>query len=54
MKKKILCALLIVVVIATSALLFACDGNGGKKDANFDVPAGGYDGSEVTLKYVTY
>ena len=51
MKKKILCALLIVVVIATSALLFACGDKGGKKDANFDVPAGGYDGSEVTLKF---
>lgn len=50
MKKRIL-SLLLVLVMAVSSLA-AC-GNGGASNAtaNFEVPEGGYDGSEVTIKF---
>ena len=50
MKKRIL-SLLLVLVMAISTLA-AC-GNGGSSNAtaNFEVPEGGYDGSEVTITF---
>ena len=48
MKKRIL-SLLLVLVMAISGLT-ACGGSG-NKSANFDVPEGGYDGSEVTITF---
>lgn len=51
MKKKILCVLLIAVLVIGAITMFACNPNTGKGEANFTVPAGGYDGSAVTLKF---
>ena len=49
MKKRILSMLLVLLmVISTFA---ACGKAGGGKTANFDVPEGGYDGSEVTITF---
>ena len=57
MKRRIL-SLLLVLAMAMS--LVACGGNGGNGDkpqggnaavGNFEVPEGGYDGSEVTIKF---
>ena len=59
MKRRIL-SLLLVLAMALS--LVACGGNGGKDNGgsgsnvgnpkgNFEVPEGGYDGSEVTIKF---
>ena len=59
MKRRIL-SLLLVLAMALS--LAACGGNGGKDNSgsgsnagnpkgNFEVPEGGYDGSEVTVKF---
>ena len=58
MKRRIL-ALLLVLAMAMS--LAACGGNGGQQGGqqggnnaavgNFEVPEGGYDGSEVTIKF---
>ena len=50
MKKKLLCVLLIVVMLATTVSLIACNKNGAG-NANFVVPEGGYDGSAVTIKF---
>ncbi|MBQ8177748.1 MAG: extracellular solute-binding protein [Clostridia bacterium] len=50
MKKKLLCVLLIVVMLATTVSLIACNKNSAG-EANFVVPEGGYDGSAVTLKF---
>jgi len=50
MKKRIL-SLLLVLLMAISSLA-ACGGTGSSNaTANFDVPEGGYDGSEVTIKF---
>ena len=49
MKKRIL-SLLLVLVMAISGLT-ACGGTGANATANFDVPEGGYDGSEVTITF---
>ena len=52
MKKKIFCVLMIAVLVVSALSLFACNPNN-TIGANFDVPAGGYDGSAVTLKFYT-
>lgn len=48
--KKALIVLMLVVLVASLAMFVACD-NATAPKANFDVPAGGYDGSEVTIKF---
>lgn len=50
MRKKLLCLLLIAVVAVSAVSMFACNNNG-KGNANFEVPEGGYDGSAVTIKF---
>ena len=50
MRRKLLCVLLVVVLVASAVMMLACN-NGGKGDANFVVPEGGYDGSAVTIKF---
>ena len=50
MKKRIL-SLLLVLAMAVASLA-ACGGTGSSNaTANFEVPEGGYDGSEVTIKF---
>lgn len=49
MKRKIV-ALLLVLSMVMSALI-GCGNKTGKGDANFVVPEGGYDGSEVTITF---
>ena len=49
MKKRIL-SMLLVLAMAIGCLA-ACGGTGSSKTANFDVPEGGYDGSEVTITF---
>ena len=52
MKKRILSLLLVLAMAIT--MLAGCGGNNGnssKPTANFDVPEGGYDGSEVTITF---
>ncbi|MBR2484977.1 MAG: extracellular solute-binding protein [Clostridia bacterium] len=51
MKKKILCVLMIAVLVIGAVTMFACNPSNAGSHANFDVPAGGYDGSAVTLKF---
>ncbi|MBR2956369.1 MAG: hypothetical protein IKC54_04165, partial [Clostridia bacterium] len=51
MKKKILCVLMIAVLVIGAVTMFACNPSNAGAQANFDVPAGGYDGSAVTLKF---
>ena len=49
---KKLVSILLLLVMAFS--LFACNTGGDNKkkaEPNFNVPAGGYDGSEVTIKF---
>ena len=48
MMKKILSVLLLVAMIFVMA---SCGGNAKKGIPNFDVPDGGYDGSEVTITF---
>ena len=48
MKKTVLAILLAAVMLLTAC---GTGGGGGKKTANFTVPEGGYDGSEVTIKF---
>ena len=48
MMKKILSVLLLVAMIFVMA---SCGGNAKKGIPNFDVPEGGYDGSEVTITF---
>lgn len=50
MKKAFAIVLLVVIVAASMSIMVACN-KGGSLGANFDVPAGGYDGSEVTIKF---
>lgn len=50
MKKRIISMLLVLVMAI--ATLSACGGSGSSnKTANFEVPEGGYDGSEVTITF---
>ena len=50
MTKKIVAVLLLVVMMLS--MLTACGGGStGNAQANFNVPEGGYDGSEVTIKF---
>lgn len=49
MKKRIL-SMLLVLVMAIS-MLAGCGAGAGNASANFDVPEGGYDGSEVTITF---
>ena len=49
MKKRIL-SMLLVLVMAVS-MLAGCGTGSGNATANFDVPEGGYDGSEVTITF---
>ena len=54
MQRKILAALLAVLMLVSVFALTACKGanNGGSKPGiNFEVPEGGYDGSEVTITF---
>ena len=51
MKKKILCVLMIAVLVIGAVTMFACNPSNAGAQANFDVPAGGYDGSAITLKF---
>ncbi|MBQ0124944.1 MAG: extracellular solute-binding protein [Clostridiales bacterium] len=48
MKKTLLAMLLVVAVLATSFLMTSCES---KVASNFEVPEGGYDGSEVTITF---
>ena len=50
MKKRIL-SLLLVLVMAISTLAACGNGGASSATANFDVPEGGYDGSEVTITF---
>ena len=52
MRKKLLCVMLVVILVASAVMMLACNpDNGGAGNANFEVPAGGYDGSAVTIKF---
>ena len=52
MRKKLLCVMLVVILVASAVMMLACNGGGGGAgNANFEVPAGGYDGSAVTIKF---
>ena len=50
MKKAFAIVLLVVIVAASMSIMVACNNNK-TLGANFEVPAGGYDGSEVTIKF---
>ena len=50
MKKKMLCIIMIAVIIVSALSLFACNPRNAYS-AEFVVPEGGYDGSEVTIKF---
>lgn len=50
MKKALAIVMLLVIVVASMSIFVACDKNKGNA-ANFEVPAGGYDGSEITLRF---
>lgn len=50
MKKAFAIVLLVVIVAASMSIMVACNNNK-TLGANFNVPAGGYDGSEVTIKF---
>ena len=54
MKKRIIAMLLLVaMLVSTMAACGGTTGNGGQTQAipGYKVPAGGYDGSEVTIKF---
>ena len=51
MRRKILCILMVVVIMASAVSMFACGNKGGVGNAEFVVPEGGYDGSEVTIRF---
>lgn len=54
MKKRILSVLLAGVLAISTFAMAGCGNNGAatsKAEANFDVPEGGYDGSEVTITF---
>ena len=50
MKKVFAIVLLLVIAVTSMSIFVACDNNK-KAQANFNVPEGGYDGSEVTIKF---
>lgn len=50
MKKAFTIVMLLVIVVASMSVFVACDRTK-SLGANFTVPAGGYDGSEVTIKF---
>lgn len=50
MKKSILALIMALLVMASAVLMTSCGGDG-KAVSNFTVPEGGYDGSEVTIKF---
>lgn len=50
MKKAFAIVMLLVIVVASMSVFVACDRTN-SLGANFTVPAGGYDGSEVTIKF---
>ncbi len=51
--KKIVSALLLVCMLLGMVSLAGCQGGGGNKvlQSNFEIPEGGYDGSEVTITF---
>ena len=57
MTKRIVAMLLLVAMLLSMTMLTACNTNGGSNSSgnasagNFTVPEGGYDGSEVTIKF---
>lgn len=51
MKKRILSLLLVLVMAISSLAACGQGGKGGSASAGFDVPEGGYDGSEVTITF---
>lgn len=50
MKKVFAIVLLLAIVVASLSVFVACN-NTTKREANFVVPEGGYDGSDVTIKF---
>lgn len=50
MKKAIVAVLLVIVIVASMSMLVACNKNQ-PSEPNFDVPDGGYDGSEVNIRF---
>ena len=50
MKKAFAIVMLVVIVVASMSVMVACNKNN-SLGANFTVPAGGYNGSEVTIKF---
>lgn len=51
MKKVFAIVLLLAIVVASLSVFVACDTSTTKREANFVVPEGGYDGSDVTIKF---
>ncbi len=52
MKKRIISALLLICMVLGVVAMTGCQGGGNKVLAgNFAIPEGGYDGSEVTIKF---
>lgn len=51
MKKKIVAVLLLLAMIMGMTLMTACGNGTQKAESNFQVPEGGYDGSEVTITF---
>jgi len=53
MKKRIVSVLLLICMVLSVFSLAACQGGAGNKDliSNFEIPEGGYDGSEVTITF---
>ncbi|MCR5457423.1 MAG: extracellular solute-binding protein [Clostridiales bacterium] len=51
MKRRILAIIMAICMLAVFAMLPSCSGNSGKKNVLFEVPDGGYDGSEVTIVF---
>lgn len=50
MKKVFAIVMLLAIVVASMSMLVACN-NSASASANFEVPEGGYDGSEVTITF---
>ena len=53
MKKRILSALLALVLVFSMISMTACGNNGTTAASNFEVPEVGYDGSDVTISFYT-
>ena len=51
MKRKLLAILMAVCMLTTAVLCSSCGNTAKSAEPNFDVPEGGYDGSEVTIKF---